>query len=199
METPDPQPDVTAGAEITRDNAALFAAPCQGSQDPACVPIKPGIRNALVERVDFPATVEGLTGITPQHTHFGRSLLPVISGETGVHRDAVFCEGGRLHGETHCMELESSSSQASTGLYWPRVNLQTSEGPDPIVHHLVLLDAPNQLTIGPQGGDMTISLCPPINSHCPPVRMRLDALQLRCAMRPVAFRLLQLSLQRGCP
>ncbi len=28
------------------------------------------------------------------------------------------------------MELESSSSQAPTGLYWPRVDLQTSEGPE---------------------------------------------------------------------
>jgi arylsulfatase A-like enzyme len=97
---------------------------------PAGVPIEPGIRDALVELIDFPATVEALTGITPGHTHFGRSLLPVISGETDIHRDAVFCEGGRLHGETHCMELESSSSQVSTGLYWPRVNLQTSEGPE---------------------------------------------------------------------
>lgn len=96
----------------------------------AGMPIKPGIRDALVELIDFPATVEALTGVTPPHTHFGRSLLPLIAGETAVHRDAVFCEGGRLHGETHCMELESSSSQVSTGLYWPRVNLQTSEGPE---------------------------------------------------------------------
>jgi arylsulfatase A-like enzyme len=97
---------------------------------PAGAPIQPGARDALVELVDFPATVEALTGITPGHTHFGRSLLPVIAGETNTHRDAVFCEGGRLHGETHCMELESSSSQVSTGLYWPRVNLQTNEGPE---------------------------------------------------------------------
>ena len=97
---------------------------------PASVPVKPGVSDALVELIDFPATVETLTGIAPQHTHFGRSLLSVLSGETNEHRDAVFCEGGRLHGETHCMELESSSSQVPTGLYWPRVNLQTSEGPE---------------------------------------------------------------------
>ena len=28
------------------------------------------------------------------------------------------------------MELESTSSQAPSGLYWPRVNLQASEGPE---------------------------------------------------------------------
>jgi arylsulfatase A-like enzyme len=97
---------------------------------PAWVPVRPRISDALVELVDFPATVEALTGIVPRHTHFGRSLLSVLSGETDEHRDAVFCEGGRLHGERHCMELESASSQVPSGLYWPRVNLQTSEGPE---------------------------------------------------------------------
>lgn len=97
---------------------------------PAGVPVKAGVCDALVELIDFPATVEELTGIAPTHTHFGRSLLPLIRGETDEHRDAVFCEGGRLHGERHCMELESTSSQNPAGFYWPRVNLQTSEGPE---------------------------------------------------------------------
>lgn len=92
--------------------------------------IQPGIRDALVELVDLRATVEDLTSIRPGHTHFGRSLLPLISGESSKHRDAVFCEGGRIHGETHAMELESSSNQSPQGLYWPRVGLQSSEGPE---------------------------------------------------------------------
>lgn len=97
---------------------------------PAWVPAKPRVTDALVELVDFPATVEAITGIAPGHTHFGRSLLPVLAGETDEHRDAVFCEGGRLHGEKQSMELESTSSQRPAGLYYPRVNLQTSEGPE---------------------------------------------------------------------
>jgi arylsulfatase A-like enzyme len=97
---------------------------------PANVPVQPRVSDALVELIDFPATVEALTGIEPAHTHFGRSLLPVLAGETDEHRDAVFCEGGRLHGERHCMELESFDHQVPSGLYWPRVNLQTSEGPE---------------------------------------------------------------------
>lgn len=95
---------------------------------PSWIPIKPGIRDALVELVDFPATVEAITGISPKHTHFGRSLLPIISGEEEVLRDAVFCEGGRLKGEKHCMELEMPENTVSTGLYWPRVSLQNQEG-----------------------------------------------------------------------
>ena len=97
---------------------------------PAGISVRPGTRDALVELVDFSATVEALTGLAPEHTHFGRSLLPLIAGEAAEHRDAVFCEGGRLHGEGHCMERQSTSSQIPTGKYWPRVNLQQSEGPE---------------------------------------------------------------------
>jgi len=79
--------------------------------------------------IDFPATVEELTGIIPKHTHFGRSLLPVIAGQKEDHRDAVFCEGGRLHGERHCMELESTHVHCG-GLYWPRLKWQVEEGPE---------------------------------------------------------------------
>lgn len=32
--------------------------------------------------------------------------------------------------ETHCMELESTSSQVPSGLYWPRVGLQSGAGPE---------------------------------------------------------------------
>ncbi len=96
---------------------------------PRGVPVQPGVREALVELIDFPATVEALTHIQPSHTHFGRSLLPLIAGQADVHRDAVFCEGGRLPGERHAMELESRSNQEPTGLYWPRLSLQAQAGP----------------------------------------------------------------------
>ena len=94
---------------------------------PVSTPVVPGVRDALVELIDFPATVEALCGITPAHTHFGKSLLPLLAGETDTLRDAVFCEGGRIHGETHCME---HGIENPDNLYWPRVGLQQSEGPE---------------------------------------------------------------------
>jgi len=97
---------------------------------PASIPLKPGIRDALVELIDVPATIEAVTGIAPQHSHFGRSLLPLLTAESEQGRDAVFCEGGRLHGETQAMEVERISSQNPQGLYWPRLSLQRSEGPE---------------------------------------------------------------------
>ncbi|WP_152366030.1 sulfatase-like hydrolase/transferase [Microlunatus speluncae] len=97
---------------------------------PAGTPIRPGVRDALVELIDVPATIETLTGIEPGHTHFGRSLLPLIAGATDDHRDAVFCEGGRLRDERQAMELESRAHDDPTGLYWPRISLQAGSGPE---------------------------------------------------------------------
>jgi arylsulfatase A-like enzyme len=96
---------------------------------PLGIPVKPGVSGALVELVDFTATVYELTGIEPGYDHFGKSVLPVLAGNRSEHRDAVFTEGGRLRGERQAMELESTSNGTST-LYWPRISLQTSdEGP----------------------------------------------------------------------
>ncbi len=59
----------------------------------------------------------------PGHTHFARSLLPVLAGETEEHRDAVVCEGGRLHGETHsCRALRAEPvGSRQAGQYNQRV------------------------------------------------------------------------------
>jgi arylsulfatase A-like enzyme len=91
--------------------------------------VQPRVSEALVELVDFPATVYALTGIAPGYWHFGRSLLPVIAGDTDEHRDAVFCEGGRLVGEEAAMEKTSLERLAdpTSSLYWPRLRLQLSD------------------------------------------------------------------------
>lgn len=98
---------------------------------PAWMDVRPRVSDALVELIDVPATIESIIGVTPPHTHFGRSLSPVIGGDTDEHRDAVFCEGGRLHGENHCMELESTiRDHGMISPYWPRLSLQRSSGPE---------------------------------------------------------------------
>ena len=90
-------------------------------------PIKPGIRDQLVELIDFTATAYEWAGIEPGYDHFGRSLAPVIAGAADEHRDAVYCEGGRRFGEEQAMEQDSPSFYDPSGLYWPRVQLQGSE------------------------------------------------------------------------
>ena len=96
---------------------------------PSGVPIKPGISPVLTELVDFYATAMDLAGVTPDHTHFGHSLLPQLADPLLEHRKYVFCEGGRSAGETHCDEYhengEKGPSPASP--YWPKMMAQLDD------------------------------------------------------------------------
>jgi arylsulfatase A-like enzyme len=94
---------------------------------PNNIKVKPRVSYALVELVDFSETVFALTDIDPKYTRFGKSLIPLLQEESENHRDAVFCEGGRLYGEKHAMEIESKSALTRDGLYWPRVSLQVTD------------------------------------------------------------------------
>ncbi|MFO7821298.1 MAG: sulfatase-like hydrolase/transferase [Lentisphaeria bacterium] len=94
---------------------------------PAGTPVKPRVSKALVELIDFSATVYDLTGIDPGYDSFGKSLLPLLAGERDEHRDAVFCEGGRRIRETQAMECESTSAGRDEGLYSPRLRLQKTD------------------------------------------------------------------------
>ena len=87
--------------------------------------VKPRRSKALVELVDLTATVEAMTDVKTEYVNFGKSLLPVLSGEE-QHKDAVFCEGGRIHGERWAMEL----GHGPESHYWPRLSTQASEGPE---------------------------------------------------------------------
>lgn len=98
---------------------------------PSGVTVQPRVSEAMVELVDFPATVYALTGIEPPHWHFGRSLLPVVAGESDEHRDAVFSEGGRLRHESQADEHESTGARNDgASHYWPRIQLQIDHDHD---------------------------------------------------------------------
>jgi len=92
--------------------------------------VKPDISSALVELVDFPSTVSELTGIDLGYTNFGQSLVPLFEGKRTEHKDAVFCEGGRMKDEWHCSEHQSTQLAGPLGLYMPRINLQMKDGPE---------------------------------------------------------------------
>lgn len=64
--------------------------------------------------------------------------------ETDIHRDAVFCEGGRLKGEAQAMELDSP--QNKTTLYWPRMVLQQQDdGPEHTKATMIRTNSQNDL------------------------------------------------------
>ena len=81
----------------------------------------PRVTDAMVELIDLPATLYDYAGVEPGYWHFGRSLSPIVEGRRDAHRDAVFCEGGRLPGEAHCLNLPPGRTEPNRdALYWPR-------------------------------------------------------------------------------
>lgn len=89
---------------------------------------KAATNDQLVELIDVCATIEEITGIEPNHRHFGKSLIPLIEGTSQTHRSAVFCEGGRRAVETECKELEYVPGHIDpTDLYFPRLSIQSED------------------------------------------------------------------------
>ena len=58
----------------------------------------------MVELVDLLPTCIELAGTEARHTHFGRSLVPLLAGKVEDHRDLAFSEGGFLVAEEHLLE-----------------------------------------------------------------------------------------------
>lgn len=100
-------------------NVPLLIKPSRG------IEYRSGISEALVELVDIPKTVADMAGVKLPYKQFGVSLMDAVRGAK-KHKDAVFCEGGRLHGEEHCME----KGHGPLSPYWPRLDTQCSEGPE---------------------------------------------------------------------
>lgn len=96
---------------------------------PRGLPVDPGISDSLVELVDFYATALDFAGVTSDHTHFGRSLRPVLADRGRQNRQFACCEGGRLPGEVHCDEYHGSAGQPSNphDPYWPKKMAQLDD------------------------------------------------------------------------
>jgi arylsulfatase A-like enzyme len=58
----------------------------------------------LVELVDVLPTLVELADTEAPHSHFGRSLVPVIEDPSAVHRATAFSEGGHRLDEPHVLE-----------------------------------------------------------------------------------------------
>jgi arylsulfatase A-like enzyme len=89
---------------------------------PGCDPL-PAPSDALVEMIDLLPTLAEACQIELGHTHFGRSLLPLLRGEATAHREYVFSEGGALRTEVHTHETD----RPKENIYWSRPALQFTQ------------------------------------------------------------------------
>lgn len=80
--------------------------------------------DAMVEMVDLLPTLAELGEAKVEHTHFGKSLVPLL-GDTGApHKEAAFSEGGVSSSEEHLMETAGFPYDVKAGLQHsnPEVN-----------------------------------------------------------------------------
>lgn len=75
------------------------------------------VATGAVEMIDLLPTLLELAGTEARHTHFGRSLVPLLRDGAAPHRDAAFCEGGFRVGDEHLLER-------SGWIYEPKGRLQ---------------------------------------------------------------------------
>lgn len=88
--------------------------------------IDPGVTDSMAELVDFYATVMDIAGVEPDHTQFGKSLVPIMENRSVELRNQVFCEGGRNAWERHCVEGvdPNAEGRVRNNIYWPRYAAQ---------------------------------------------------------------------------
>ncbi len=66
--------------------------------------VEGGHAEGFVELVDLVPTVLELAGVEAGYSHFGRSLVPLLSNPALPHREAAFSEGGFRLDESHLFE-----------------------------------------------------------------------------------------------
>lgn len=95
-------------------------------------PADVGVSDAMVELVDFYATVMDYAETAPDHSQFGRSLRAIAGDRGKENREFVCAEGGRLADEIHCDEYHANGPKGTQPFYpyWPRHYAQT----DPDAH-----------------------------------------------------------------
>lgn len=75
-----------------------------------------GIAETMVEMVDLLPTLLDYAGIDANHTHFGKSLKPVLTDPTTPHRVFAFSEGGYTRDEADLVEQADFPYDLKAGL-----------------------------------------------------------------------------------
>ena len=105
-----------------------------------------------VELFDLMATLLELAGIEARHTHFGRSLLPQLNGDTGDPERAVYAEGGYDLHEPHCFEGRANQGALLDPghIYYPKL-LQQQECPRSVCRAVMMRTLDHKLIRRPGG------------------------------------------------
>jgi choline-sulfatase len=104
------------------------------------------IADDMVELYDIMQTALDLAGTSAHHTHFSRSLLPQMHGQSGDPGRAAFSEGGYNVYEPQCFEPLG----AGGGPYTGKIRLQ-NERPQTVSRSAMIRTRTHKLIARPQG------------------------------------------------
>jgi arylsulfatase A-like enzyme len=100
----------------------------------------------MVELYDVMATAIELAGTRTNHTHFARSLVPQLDGQSGDPNRAAFAEGGYNVYEPQCFE----PAGAGGGPYTGKIALQNQQ-PQTVSRAAMVRTRTHKLIVRPQG------------------------------------------------
>lgn len=90
---------------------------------PGIIP-KTRILDQMVQTIDIFPTILDIAQIQNPYTHFGKTLIPLMKGDTIKIRDAVFAEGGYNINEPQCFEnVIKSPDIPHLGIYYDKTNI----------------------------------------------------------------------------
>ena len=86
--------------------------------------IKPGKSEALVHSADIPVTILDMLGLSFK-APFGKSLMPLISGKTDSHREAIVGRSTQMRSEEDYMGMKIDANWVRTPSYFYKINRTT--------------------------------------------------------------------------
>ncbi len=92
----------------------------------------------LIESIDIFPTIMEIAQVNTKYTHFGKTLIPLITEELKYHRDAVFSEGGYNPREPQCFETPvKDPKNPLVGIYYDKTNLPL-EKPETVARSVMI-------------------------------------------------------------
>ncbi len=102
------------------------------------IELKNEIHDILVESIDIFPTIMDIAQVKTKYTHFGKSLIPFLKGETSQHKNAVFAEGGYDPREPQCFETVIKNPNIPlAGIYYEKTNIPV-EKPDTVCRSVMI-------------------------------------------------------------
>ena len=96
------------------------------------------IYDNLVQSIDIFPTIMNIAKIKTPYTHFGKNLIPLLTGEKSNLREAVFAEGGYNTREPQCFEIQVKNPDIPLiGLYYDKTNIAL-EKPSTVVRSVMI-------------------------------------------------------------